>query len=99
MARRRQPPVWAIASLSSGLDARGLSDNCETPPMSDPTQVSGPVEVRAGSRERVAYDLMSRIAGHEAKEQHPKTREYWLKLYAQCYEVTGGNYKHALEIK
>ncbi|HEX8378313.1 MAG TPA: hypothetical protein VF602_10880 [Pedobacter sp.] len=49
---------------------------------------------QAGSRERVALDLMNRIftteydPGYSARPENP--REYLLKLYEQCYNVVNG---------
>lgn len=48
------------------------------------------------SKERVAFDLMARIAEaervlgiNEAKKSNP--REYYLKLYNQCHQVVSWN--------
>ncbi len=55
--------------------------------MSDSTRIAGPVEISDDSRYRVAFDLMERISQWENKDQHPRTRAYWLKLYSQCRGV------------
>lgn len=69
--------------------------------MSDSTRISGPVNVQSDSRQRVAYDLMERIAGWDAgKDQEKRSRDYWLRLYSQCYSVVdGGSAEHALTLK
>lgn len=50
--------------------------------------VSGPVSIESDSKARVAFDLMTRISQNE-KEQ-PRTREYFLTLFSQCYQVANG---------
>lgn len=58
--------------------------------MSNDLKVSGPIEVKDNSAERVAYDLMSLIANNEnsrtatcaAKEA--SKRLYYLTLYKEC---------------
>jgi hypothetical protein len=51
-----------------------------------PTKISD-----AGSRERVAYDLMLHIAKTEPPlNGAPPNREYWLTLYCQCLAATSG---------
>ena len=45
----------------------------------------------SGSQERVAYDLMQRIAHLEAiNETAKRSRRYYLELYAQCLVATKG---------
>lgn len=61
--------------------------------MSDSIRVSSPVEVKDKSVERVAFDLMEKIAYAESKRENveflkPNSREYYLKLYNQCLKVT-----------
>ncbi|WP_291370608.1 MULTISPECIES: hypothetical protein [unclassified Acinetobacter] len=60
--------------------------------MSDSITVTRPIEIKDNSVERVAFDLMSRIAEaekikgkDEGKKDNP--REYYLKLYNQCHKV------------
>ncbi|HCV3128872.1 TPA: hypothetical protein OV565_002947 [Acinetobacter baumannii] len=59
--------------------------------MVDKTEISKPIEIKDNSIERVAFDLMEKIAtaemerGFLTKEQ--KKRDYWLKLYNQCHKV------------
>jgi|GEM_PF-806372 len=64
--------------------------------MSNNTTVSGPIEIKDNSKERVAFDLMEKIATYERgsaslpiKEviEKQRSREYWLKLYNQSYKV------------
>jgi hypothetical protein len=45
------------------------------------------VTVENDSAERVAYDLMERIASLESGEHN---REYFLTLYCQCLKATSG---------
>lgn len=42
---------------------------------------------------RVAFELMEKIANscYESDKQAQKTREYWLKLYRQCYKASSGS--------
>lgn len=61
--------------------------------MSDSITVSRPIEIKDKSVERVAYDLMEKIAYSESKRENgeflkPNSREYYLKLYNQCLKVT-----------
>jgi hypothetical protein len=51
------------------------------------TRISGPVSVKADSAERVAYDLMEKIAGFEDSPERAK-RDYWLTLFHQCRKAT-----------
>lgn len=62
--------------------------------MSDNITVSRPIEIKDNSVERVAFDLMTRIAEAEkilGKDEGKKSnpREYYLKLYNQCHKVVG----------
>lgn len=53
--------------------------------------VSGPVAIKNDSNARVAYDLMTHISGwEEAPRNDKKTRNYWLKLFWQCYQAASG---------
>jgi hypothetical protein len=56
--------------------------------------LSGPVDVRHDSKASVAFDLMKQIDSFSAIETTKKTKEYWLKLYRQCYKAAEG---HSLE--
>lgn len=69
--------------------------------MTDSISVSGPVAVKSDSNARVAYELMSYISGWEsAPEAEKRTREYWLKLYWQCYQAAdGSSLSHVLQSK
>lgn len=58
--------------------------------MSD-VNVSGPVEIKDNSKERVAYDLMKMIWHDDSRaEQNQTDRKYWLTLYSQCLKATSG---------
>lgn len=43
----------------------------------------------SGSTQRVAFDLMNRISGHEPELK--KDRSYWLTLYNEARRVVAGN--------
>lgn len=59
--------------------------------MLDKTEISKPIEIKDNSVERVAFDLMEKIAYLENATNdgylQPNTREYFLKLYNQCHKV------------
>lgn len=60
--------------------------------MSNSTTVSGPIEIKDKSVERVALELMQIISESERvadkeKFRKPNSREYYLKLYNQCHRV------------
>lgn len=61
--------------------------------MSDNRSVSGRVEVSQDERSSVAFKLMQLIAEHEYNKrvEDQKSRDYWLKLYRQCYKATHGS--------
>lgn len=63
--------------------------------------VAGPVAIKSDSNARVAYELMSLIANREkAPATDVSTREYWLKLYWQCYQAANGaSLSHTLQVK
>ena len=59
--------------------------------MSNDLKVSGPIEVKDNSAERVAYDLMLMIAsrenpfkGDQCQARKNSNRLYYLNLYAEC---------------
>jgi hypothetical protein len=66
--------------------------------MTDQVTVSGPITVESDSKARVAFDLMERIAARESVDRGERStagedrnkREYWLKLYHQCWEAASG---------
>jgi hypothetical protein len=59
--------------------------------MTDNVSVSGPVTVTNDSHSRVAYDLMIHISNYESpSESERHSRDYWLKLYSQCYQASKG---------
>ncbi len=53
--------------------------------------VSGPIEIKQDSKSRVAFDLMLKIDQHSALQFDQKPKEYWLKLYRQCWKAANGN--------
>lgn len=61
--------------------------------MSNDLKVSGPVEIKDNSAERVAFDLMTVIASNENSRtetcaaKKASKRLYYLKLYAECLTV------------
>lgn len=59
--------------------------------MVDKTEISKPIEIKDNSIERVAFDLMEKIAIAESEKgfltKDQKKRDYWLKLYNQCHNV------------
>ena len=53
------------------------------------------MEIRSDSKERVAYELMSRIAVLEdTSDQQRASKSYWFGLYRQCFKAVSG---HTLE--
>lgn len=56
-------------------------------------KVSGPVSVISDARQRVAFDLMKHIGVqcYNADMRPQGTRDYWLKLYHQCFKATNGD--------
>lgn len=48
--------------------------------------MSESITINDGSRQRVAFDLMNLIESEE--KGVTKDREYYLKLYCQCFQVT-----------
>lgn len=64
--------------------------------MSNSTTLSGPIEIKDNSIERVALELMQIISHSESvvdkeKFRKPNPREYYLKLYNQCHRVVSWN--------
>lgn len=62
--------------------------------MADNISVSGPISIKDNSVERVALELMEKIASAERGSgdenyRKPNSREYYLKLYNQCHQVVG----------
>lgn len=60
--------------------------------MSDKTEITNPIKIKDNSVERVAFDLMEKIANsdsyyNEESFRKPNSREYYLKLYNQCHKV------------
>jgi hypothetical protein len=52
--------------------------------------------VQQDSKERVAFDLMDKISGWEDSDKHNKNREYFLRLYRQCYRAANGSSLEAI---
>ena len=64
--------------------------------MTDKVRITNPISIKSDATSRVAFDMMQWIAGYEASEER-KDRDYWLKLYNQCYKAAGGaSLKHVL---
>jgi hypothetical protein len=60
--------------------------------MAESVNVSGPIDIRSDSRQRVAYDLMDKISRYEeGRDNDKKRRDYWLTLYNQCYKAASGS--------
>ena len=53
--------------------------------------VSGPIDVITDSKQRVAFDLMKQIDYYSPLKSEQKSKEYWLKLYRQCYKAASGS--------
>lgn len=50
--------------------------------------ISGTVATRTeDGKHNVAYSLMNRIATSTGEDQKTKDRDYWLNLYAECWNV------------
>lgn len=56
------------------------------------------VNVSHDSKQRVAFDLMMHIsnATYEESQDKQKTKDYWLKLYRQCYKAVNGNSQRSI---
>lgn len=54
--------------------------------------ISGPVSSASDAKQRVAFDLMNLISSycHNTDRESQKTKDYWLRLYRQCYKATDG---------
>lgn len=57
--------------------------------MTETVSASNPVRIQSESKERVAYDLMIKIAPYEL-EVKPHDRDYWLRLYGECLSMASG---------
>ena len=50
------------------------------------------MEIRSDSKERVAYELVSRIAVLEdTLDQQRASKSYWFGLYRQCFKAVSGH--------
>ena len=59
--------------------------------MAENTQIDGSVTVQSNAKERVAFDLMTRITRTDSRVADEKNdRKYWLTLYSQCLKATSG---------
>jgi hypothetical protein len=60
--------------------------------MANETVITSPVKIVSDSSSRVAFDLMVHIglATYHTDQTEQKTKNYWLKLYRQCYKATTG---------
>ena len=58
--------------------------------MSNDINVSGPVEITSDGDSRVALELMKTISMYENDQQKSSHRDYWLRLYRQCYKAAKG---------
>ncbi|WOE31966.1 MULTISPECIES: hypothetical protein [unclassified Acinetobacter] len=70
--------------------------------MVDKTEITRPIEIKDNSAERVAFDLMEKISileNHTGENYlKPNTREYFLKLYKQCYRTVSSTNPNILDI-
>jgi hypothetical protein len=58
---------------------------------SDSVRITNPVEIQNDAKARVAFDLMDLISRREnGNDSEKKSRDYWLKLYSQCYKAASG---------
>lgn len=48
------------------------------------------VEIQSDAKERVAYDLMIKIASLDQTPGPQRDKKYWLGLYRQCFKATIG---------
>ena len=58
--------------------------------MTDDVRVTGPVAIQSESKSRVAFELMQWISSYESGKDSAN-RDYWLKLYNQCYKAANGS--------
>lgn len=60
--------------------------------------VSGPVSIESDAKQRVAFDLMKHIGNqcYSTDKDTQSTKDYWLKLYRQCYKATNGNSQESI---
>jgi len=58
--------------------------------MADDVKINGPVEIQSDSKERVAFDLMNKIADYD-DTGNQNNKKYWLGLYLQCLKATNGS--------
>lgn len=58
--------------------------------MAENLSVQGPVDIRSDCKQRVAFDLMDRIARYEKNDRIVKDETYWLTLYTKCLKAANG---------
>lgn len=58
--------------------------------MADDIRITSPVKVVSDSQPHVAFDLMKIIADWDNITKEKK-KDYWLRLYRQCYKATSGH--------
>ena len=60
--------------------------------------ITSPVKVVSDSPQRVAFDLMQHIgsATYSDLKDAQKTKDYWLKLYRQCYKAAIGSSQESI---
>lgn len=59
--------------------------------MTEDTRITSPVTIGNDSKERVAFDLMSKITKYEKNaERQTASRKYFITLYNQCLDAVYG---------
>ena len=58
--------------------------------MADQISITSPVSVESDCKQRVAYDLLNKIAYHTGDDAQKKDKKYWLTLYCQCHKAVSG---------
>jgi hypothetical protein len=56
--------------------------------MAEDTRITSPISIRSDARERVALDLMEKIAAYDNTKIKDDT--FWFRLYCRAYRATGG---------
>lgn len=54
------------------------------------TRINGPVTLQSDGADRVAFDLMEKIAQYD-KVPSVRDEKYWLSLYRHCWLITHGS--------
>ena len=65
---------------------------------SESVSVSGPIDIKHDAKSRVALDLMKLIGNqcYDSDKEAQKTKDYWLRLYRQCWKAANGNTLEAI---